>query len=245
MQRFGHEGYPVVDNGKVVGLLTRRAVDRAQSHKLPTTISSLMEVGDYTVNPDDSIEHVQRLVTDTGWGQIPVVDPKTEEIIGIVTRTDLLQNLTPGPKSPGHLNLSSRLESVMPPDRLGLLKIIAEAAHEQRAALYIVGGFVRDLLLETPSPDFDLVVEGDAIILARGLALQYGGRVTGHSRFGTAKPLTWFLPEPSFIHIQLPCRPWNGGALSLIFTVATSPLILWRSGLMDIIMGSSMIIGVD
>jgi tRNA nucleotidyltransferase (CCA-adding enzyme) len=194
MQRFGHEGYPVVEDGKVVGLLTRRAVDRAQSHKLPTTVSSLMEVGKYTVNPDDSIEHVQRLVTDTGWGQIPVVDPNTGAIIGIVTRTDLLQNLTPGPKTPGHLNLSSRLETAMPPDRLRLLKIIAEAAHEQHAALYLVGGFVRDLLLEHPSPDFDMVVEGDAIILARGLALKYGGRVTGHARFGTAK---WHLNDPA------------------------------------------------
>jgi len=192
MQRFGHEGYPVVEDGKVVGLLTRRAVDRAQSHKLPTTVSSLMEVGGYSVNPDDSIEHVQRLVTETGWGQIPVVDPETGGIIGIVTRTDLLQNLTPGPKLPGHLNLSSRLESAIPSDRLRLLKIIAEAAHEQHAALYLVGGFVRDLLLEHPSPDFDLVVEGDAITLARSLALQFGGRVTGHARFGTAK---WHLSD--------------------------------------------------
>ena len=29
MQRYGYEGYPVLDEGKVVGLLTRRAVDRA------------------------------------------------------------------------------------------------------------------------------------------------------------------------------------------------------------------------
>jgi tRNA nucleotidyltransferase (CCA-adding enzyme) len=42
-------------------------------------------------------------------------------------------------------------------------------------ALYIVGGFVRDLLLEKPSLDFDLVVEGDAILLARSLKEKYGG----------------------------------------------------------------------
>jgi tRNA nucleotidyltransferase (CCA-adding enzyme) len=49
---------------------------------------------------------------------------------------------------------------------------------------------VRDLLLERPSLDFDLVVEGDAIALARALSNKYGGRVTGHARFGTAK---WHL----------------------------------------------------
>jgi tRNA nucleotidyltransferase (CCA-adding enzyme) len=34
MRIFGYEGYPVVSDGKVVGLLTRRAVDRALSHNL-------------------------------------------------------------------------------------------------------------------------------------------------------------------------------------------------------------------
>ena len=61
-----------------------------------------------------------------------------------------------------------------------------------RSALFVVGGFVRDLLLDRPSLDFDLVVEGDAIALARTLAKKFGGRVTGHARFGTAK---WHLEE--------------------------------------------------
>ena len=68
------------------------------------------------------------------------------------------------------MNLADRLQHCLPKARLALLKAVAEAAHEQRAALYIVGGFVRDLLLERPSQDFDLVVEGDAIALARQLA---------------------------------------------------------------------------
>lgn len=190
MRRYGYEGFPVVKNGQVVGLLTRRAVDRAMSHNLNILISSLMEAGSYTVSPQDSIEQVQRLVSDTGWGQIPVTDPQSGEIIGIVTRTDLLKNLAPGPKLPVQLDMAARLEAALPPDRREILRVIAEMAHEQRVALYIVGGFVRDLLLERPSLDFDLVVEGDAISLARSLARRFGGRVTGHARFGTAK---WHL----------------------------------------------------
>jgi tRNA nucleotidyltransferase (CCA-adding enzyme) len=34
MQRYGYEGYPVVSKKKILGLLTRRAVDRAISHKM-------------------------------------------------------------------------------------------------------------------------------------------------------------------------------------------------------------------
>ncbi|MEW5870266.1 MAG: CBS domain-containing protein [Chloroflexota bacterium] len=193
MRRYGYEGYPVVRKGKVLGLLTRRAVDRAISHKLNLTAGSLMEAGEHYVHPDDSVEHVQRLVTETGWGQIPVVDVHSGEIIGIVTRTDLLKTLAPHPRLPGRQNLGERLESALPHDRLELLKAIAEQAHAQHAALYLVGGFVRDLLLERPSLDFDLVVEGDAIALARALATCYGGRVTSHMRFGTAK---WHLDQP-------------------------------------------------
>jgi tRNA nucleotidyltransferase (CCA-adding enzyme) len=192
MQRYGYEGYPVVDKGKVVGLLTRRAVDRALTHKLNLTAASLMEAGEHTVSPGDSIEALQRLVTDTGWGQVPVVDPDSGEIVGIVTRTDLLKTLAPQPILPGRMNLATKIEAVLPQDRLAMLKAIAEAAHEQRSALYIVGGFVRDMLLDRPSLDFDLVVEGDAVALARALARRYGGRVTSHSRFGTAK---WHLDE--------------------------------------------------
>ena len=75
---------------------------------------------------------------------------------------------------------------------MALLNKIAQVATDQKSALYIVGGFVRDLLLDIPSQDFDLVVEGDAISLAESVQEEYGGRVTSHSRFGTAK---WFIDK--------------------------------------------------
>ena len=190
MQRYGYEGFPVVKDGKVIGLLTRRSVDRALAHKLNLTADRLMNAGEYTITPDASIDQLQRLMTTTGWGQIPVVHPETKEVIGIVTRTDLLKNLASESARSGRQNFSELLETALPPARLALLKLIAQMAHEQRAALYIVGGFVRDLILNRPSTDFDLVVEGDAIRLARALAQKYGGRVTSHARFGTAK---WYI----------------------------------------------------
>ena len=192
MQRYGYEGYPVVDKGEIVGLVTRRAVDRALSHKLNLTAANLMEAGNVHVHPDHSIEHLQNVMTDTGWGQIPVVERDVHTIIGIVTRTDLLKTLAPQIPIPGRRNLADKLESALPPARLTLLKNIAEIAQEQRNAIYIVGGFVRDLLMGLPSLDFDIVVEGDAIELARAVQVKFGGRITTHKRFGTAK---WFLEK--------------------------------------------------
>ncbi|HIE58055.1 MAG TPA: CBS domain-containing protein [Anaerolineales bacterium] len=187
MQRYGYEGYPVVENSKIVGLVTRHAVDRAISHKLNLTAEQLMEAGNVHVHPDQSIEHLQNVMTDTGWGQIPVVERNSHRLIGIVTRTDLLKTLAPQTSGRGGRNLSAQLEAALPSEQLNRLKKIAKIAEEQRVSTYIVGGFVRDLLLGHPSLDFDIVVEGDAIALANAVQKSFGGRVTTHRRFGTAK----------------------------------------------------------
>jgi tRNA nucleotidyltransferase (CCA-adding enzyme) len=52
--------------------------------------------------------------------------------------------------------------------------------------VYLVGGTVRDILLGERSFDVDIVVEGDAIGLARALAEELDGRVRAHKKFGTA-----------------------------------------------------------
>lgn len=190
MQRYGYEGFPVVDNGTVVGLLTRRTVDRALSHKLNLKASSLMEAGNVTVFPLDSIERLQDVMTESGWGQIPVVDPEKKEIIGIVTRTDLLKTLSAQLPHQRLHHLASKLEAALPRERLLLLKAVAEQASQHHMAAYVVGGFVRDIIIGRPGADFDIVVEGDAIHLAGTLVEKFGGRMVSHSRFGTAK---WYL----------------------------------------------------
>ncbi|MCD4673700.1 MAG: CBS domain-containing protein [Anaerolineaceae bacterium] len=188
MQRYGYEGYPVVKKGKVIGLLTRRAVDRALAHKLSLTAGSLMEAGEVFVFPHDSLQRLQRIMQKTGWGQIPVVDQISGNIIGIVTRTDVLKIITgEGPSYPSQQNLADDLEKALPAAHLALIKMIARFAHEKDSPAYIVGGFVRDLILNRPSLDFDIVIEGNAIEVCQTIAKEYGGKVTSHSRFGTAK----------------------------------------------------------
>ena len=72
------------------------------------------------------------------------------------------------------------------PDLWALITRLADLAVDRASPLYIVGGRVRDLLLERPAADLDLVVEGDALDLVRALALDQGGEAVVHPRFGTA-----------------------------------------------------------
>lgn len=77
----------------------------------------------------------------------------------------------------------------IPTPRLSLLRQVSALSAELGSPAYLVGGFVRDALLERPINDFDIVIEGDATKLGRALVQQYGGRVTVHAPFKTA---TWF-----------------------------------------------------
>jgi tRNA nucleotidyltransferase (CCA-adding enzyme) len=178
-----------VRNGKVIGLLTRRAVDRALSHKLNLPAASIMDAGEVCVSPQDSLQQLQVLMTNSGWGQVPVVDSRDRKIIGIVTRTDLIKTLSVKPVMSSRKNLADRLDKELRSEHVQIIKAVSEAK-TNHLPVYVVGGFVRDFLLGSATFDFDIVVEGDAIALAKALVAKHGGKVTAHSRFGTAK---WFL----------------------------------------------------
>ena len=185
-QRWGHEGFPVVDHGRIVGVLTRREIDKALHHGLGNaTISTYMHKGEVYVTPGDSVECLQRVMMEHGLGQVPVVEDG--EVIGIVTRTDLIKLWSEHPRPSRREEIIALIENALPSPLLDLIREASETASQMGYALYFVGGFVRDLLLHIPNFDIDLVVEGDAIKLAKRLRRRVGGRVRSHARFGTAK----------------------------------------------------------
>ncbi len=78
------------------------------------------------------------------------------------------------------------LEEQTSPRLWALVRRLGELAEARRTPLFLVGGRVRDLLLDKGGADFDLVVEGDALELVRALAVDQGGEAVVHPRFGTA-----------------------------------------------------------
>jgi tRNA nucleotidyltransferase (CCA-adding enzyme) len=69
---------------------------------------------------------------------------------------------------------------------LRMIRLIGREADRMGMSAYVVGGNVRDILIKRRSFDLDVVVEGDAICLARVLAKPLNARVTVHRSFGTA-----------------------------------------------------------
>jgi tRNA nucleotidyltransferase (CCA-adding enzyme) len=188
MLRYGFEGFPIVDEaGKILGILSRREIDRAQRLRLGNMpVSHYMTKGDIYVRPGDSVERLQQVMTQFGIGQVPVVN--NEEIVGVVTRTDLIKLWAAPPHPPPRRReIAAKIEAALPGPLLSLLRQASELAQEMNYPLYVVGGFVRDLLLAAPTLDMDLVVEGDAIQLARRLGRRAGVRTRSHKQFGTAK----------------------------------------------------------
>ncbi len=74
----------------------------------------------------------------------------------------------------------------LPEELFAFLRTAGKEADEREQKLYLVGGTVRDLILNRPNLDFDLVLEGDALKFARQLANKTAAKVTVHTRFGTA-----------------------------------------------------------
>jgi putative nucleotidyltransferase with HDIG domain len=70
-----------------------------------------------------------------------------------------------------------------------IFRIISETADELGLECYVVGGYVRDLLLQRPSKDIDVVVVGSGIAMAEafGRKLGRGAHVSVFRNFGTAQ----------------------------------------------------------
>jgi tRNA nucleotidyltransferase (CCA-adding enzyme) len=86
------------------------------------------------------------------------------------------------------ISMQGRLRQALDADSLELLATVGRLAAAQGARAYAVGGLVRDAWLGRgpAGGDLDVVVEGDAPLVARALAGALGGTLVEHERFLTA-----------------------------------------------------------
>jgi len=98
-----HRSYPVVDDaGRLQGLVSRSDALRWQGDE-DIVDSSLAEVlsdaSQPLAYPTTPIGDVADLMVDTGVGRIPIVEPKTHRVVGILSRHDLLKARSAGQKT--------------------------------------------------------------------------------------------------------------------------------------------------
>ena len=74
----------------------------------------------------------------------------------------------------------------LPKEIIGIIRRAADIARARGCKAFLVGGFVRDMILGVKNLDVDIAIEGDAIACAEALAQGLAGRVISHRRFGTA-----------------------------------------------------------
>jgi poly(A) polymerase len=67
-----------------------------------------------------------------------------------------------------------------------LFSIVSDIAAEQKVQAYVIGGFVRDLLLNRPSKDIDIVIIGNGIEFAEKVAQKLKVKLSVFKNFGTA-----------------------------------------------------------
>jgi tRNA nucleotidyltransferase (CCA-adding enzyme) len=198
LTRYNVNAAPVLAGETVVGVLTRQTVDKAAQHGLErTAIDEFMNRDFFAVAPQTPVVELKELMTRRDQRFVPVVD--SGRLVGAITRTDLLRHLVSGQRAlpvqgamvhGGALFKRRPLERLLrdrlPPKIMQLLEEIAAVADRLSVAVYLVGGFVRDLLLRKKNFDIDLVVEGEGIAFAEALAVTMSGRVRAHAKFGTA-----------------------------------------------------------
>ncbi|MHB1016805.1 MAG: CBS domain-containing protein [Coriobacteriia bacterium] len=197
MARWGHGGLPVVEDGRLVGMVTRKDVDKAARHGLAhAPATGFMAREPLTVGPAADVAELERLLVRTGIGRLPVVEG--DRVVGIVTRKDLLraqhgETYLDYRQNRRHMEATRTvLASIdrLPEDAQGAVRTIGRLADEAGVRAHAVGGFVRDMLLGRENLDIDIVVEGDGLEFALLVGERLGKRVKVHRRFGTAV-LVW------------------------------------------------------
>ncbi|HOT29942.1 MAG TPA: CBS domain-containing protein [Candidatus Ozemobacteraceae bacterium] len=199
MLRFNLMSLVVKRGEQFAGIVTRRDLDRAVQMDLwDSPIAPFVPSQPPFVTRETPVRIVRKLMVRHDVTKIPVIEEG--RILGIVTAREVLRGLRellPPPAAylpqvepvpvPDRNAMEALLKRVTPIKVLHVLRKVSATAEARKIAAYAVGGFVRDLLLERPNLDMDVVVIGDALPFAEAVAAELKAHLTVFDRFRTAR----------------------------------------------------------
>lgn len=200
MTRYNINTLLVVDKKKnsYEGYITRQIIEKILYHKLShLPVKEYMNSEVSSISSDADASQIENIIVEGKHRILPVIDDGS--IKGVITRTDLLNYLVQHNKelkrSETELGIKKnakkrQIENILY-QRLDnrikqLLQNIGKTGNELGFNMFVVGGFVRDLLLSRQIDDIDIVVEGDGIEFAKTYAKKEGCRINTYKKFGTA-----------------------------------------------------------
>ncbi|NOY23434.1 MAG: CBS domain-containing protein [Acidobacteria bacterium] len=187
MNQLRVNSLPVRDEkGDLTGVVTRQDVDYSILHKFERlTVSHITRFEVTTVAPEDDVEWVRDMFIEKNVKMAFLME--NGEVTGIITRTAAFRNAVYVNETRlKRVSYAERLRRILPENLLDIINTAGKIADERGVKLYIVGGFVRDLLLRKPNQDLDFVVNRDGIGFAKILAAQLNARCVAHEKFNTA-----------------------------------------------------------
>ncbi len=86
-----HRGFPVVNQGRLVGIVTQTDLDKITNLQLPdhAVLKDIMTPQPITVSPEDALSQVLHLLSSYKLSRLPVVADR--KLVGIITRSDILR----------------------------------------------------------------------------------------------------------------------------------------------------------
>src|SRR5579883_1257106 len=86
-----HRNFPVVEDGRVVGIITQKDIANSASQQLggDTPVSAIMSPEPVTVKPLATLAHVLHLLNRYDLSCLPVVEGR--KLVGIITRSDIIR----------------------------------------------------------------------------------------------------------------------------------------------------------
>ena len=200
MTRYNINTLLVVDKKKnsYEGYITRQIIEKTLHHKLShLPVKEYMNSEVSYISSDAEVSQIENIIIEGKHRILPVIDDGW--IRGVITRTDLLNYLVAHNKALKRnetelgikKNVKKRQVENILYQRLDnrirkLLQNIGKTGNELGFNMFVVGGFVRDLLLNRQIEDIDIVVEGNGIEFAKIYAKKEGCRINTYKKFGTA-----------------------------------------------------------